>query len=115
VARPHEIALARRLLAYEPIPDSNLEEKAMGTQIPTGDQSRNIQESIKSTIDRGADQAAHLKDAAFERAAHLKDAAMERGRSAFSAIERTIEQRPLAVLGGVFAGGLILGMLLRRR
>lgn len=94
----------------------------MATEIPTGNQTREIQDTIASTrdtikgaIDRGTEKAAHFKDVAMERAAHLKDAAMERGRSALSRVEHVIEERPLAVLGGVFAGGLILGLLLSRR
>ena len=94
----------------------------MATEIPGGNQAREIQESIadaregiRGAIDRSAERASQLKDAAFERASHFKDAAMTRGRSALSSVERTIEERPLMVLGGVFAGGLILGMLLSRR
>ena len=94
----------------------------MATEIPTGNQTREIQdtitntrESIKGAIDRGAEKAVHLKDAAMERASHLKDAAFDRGRSALANVERVIEERPIAVLGGVFAGGLILGFLLSRR
>jgi ElaB/YqjD/DUF883 family membrane-anchored ribosome-binding protein len=83
----------------------------MATEMPTGDQTREIQETIegarhtiREAIDRGT-----------ERAVHFKDAALDRGRSAVSRIEHAIEERPLMVLGGVFAGGLLLGFLLSRR
>ena len=94
----------------------------MATEIPSENQTREIQETIaskrdqiKHAIDRGTERAHHLKDAAMERASHMKDAALDRGRSALSRVETVIEERPLAVLGGVFAGGLILGFLLSRR
>lgn len=94
----------------------------MATEIPTANQTREIQETIastrdtiKSAIDKGTERAAQMKDAAMERASHLKDAAFDRGRTALASVERVIEERPLAVLGGVFAGGLILGLLLSRK
>jgi ElaB/YqjD/DUF883 family membrane-anchored ribosome-binding protein len=94
----------------------------MATEIPAGNRSVEINESIsgardgvRAAIDKGTEKAAALKNAAMDRASHLKDAAFDRGRSAFSTIERTVEERPWAVLGGVFVGGLILGMILRRR
>jgi len=105
----------------------------MANEIPSGNQTKDIQEQIagaregiKGVIDKGTERASHLKDAAVERAGQYKDAAMERashyrdvamdrGKSALSTVERTIEERPLLVLGGVFAGGLILGMLLSRK
>lgn len=94
----------------------------MATEIPTGARSADLQESLnaakdglRGAIDKGAEKAAHLKDAAMGRAAHLKDAAWDRGRTALSAIERTVDERPWMVLGGVFLGGLIIGMFLRRR
>lgn len=94
----------------------------MATEMPTGNQTREIQDtisstrdSIKSAIDKGTERASHLKDAAMERASHLKDLAYDRGKSALASVERVIEERPLAVLGGVFAGGLILGFLLSRK
>jgi ElaB/YqjD/DUF883 family membrane-anchored ribosome-binding protein len=94
----------------------------MATQVPTGNQSRDVQETIEGAreglrhaLDRGSERAAHLKDAAFERASHYKDIAMERGRSALSTIERTIDERPFMFMGGVFLGGIVLGFLLSRR
>ena len=94
----------------------------MATEIPTGNRSADLEssmagarEGVRSALDRGMERGQQLKDAAFERASHLRDQAMERGRTAMSAIERTIDERPLMVLGGVFAGGLILGLLLNRK
>ena len=94
----------------------------MATEIAGGNQSRDIadavqgaKEGLRSALDSGRERAAHLKDAAMERATQFKDAAFDRGRSALSSVERTIEERPLMVLGGVFAGGLILGLRLARR
>ena len=94
----------------------------MATEIPSGNRTPDIQETIdnarnglRGAIDKGAEKASTLKDAAMDRASHLKDAAFDRGRSAASMIEKTIDERPWLVIGGVFAGGLILGMLLRRR
>ena len=83
----------------------------MAIEIPTEKQTKDIKDIVAGARDG-------LKEAfekGSERAAVLKDAAFDRGRTALSAIERTIEERPFAVIGGVFAGGLILGMLLRRR
>jgi ElaB/YqjD/DUF883 family membrane-anchored ribosome-binding protein len=71
----------------------------MATEIPTTNQPREIKEIV---------------DSARDKAMHFKDVALDRGRDAVTAIERVIEERPLAVLGGVFAGGILLGMLLRR-
>ena len=83
----------------------------MATEIGTGNQTKevkemvdNARESIRTAFDRGSEKAAQFKDAAFDR-----------GRTALTAIERTIDERPLAVIGGVFVGGLVLGMLLSRR
>jgi ElaB/YqjD/DUF883 family membrane-anchored ribosome-binding protein len=94
----------------------------MATEIPTGARSADIQESLnaakdglRGAIDKGAEKASHFKDAAMDRASHLKDVAWDRGRTAFSAIEKTFDERPWMVLGGVFVGGIILGMMLRRR
>jgi len=94
----------------------------MATEIPTSNLTREAQEtlssardSLRSALDRGAETASHLKDAAMDRASHLKDAAFARGRSTYSTIERVIDERPFAVIGGVFLGGLVLGFLLRRR
>jgi ElaB/YqjD/DUF883 family membrane-anchored ribosome-binding protein len=83
----------------------------MAIEIPNEKQTKDIKDIVAGARDG-------LKDAfdkGSERAAHLKDVAMDRGRTALSTIERTMEERPLAVIGGVFAGGLILGMLMRRR
>ena len=94
----------------------------MGTEIPTGNRSGDIKETLdaagngmRSAFEKGTEKASHLKDAAFERASSLKDAAIGRGRSTFAMIERAVDERPWAVLGGVFVGGIILGMFLRRR
>jgi ElaB/YqjD/DUF883 family membrane-anchored ribosome-binding protein len=62
-----------------------------------------VREGVKNFIDKGS-----------ERAADLKNSAMDRGRDAFSTIQRTIEERPFAVIGGVFVGGLLIGMWMRR-
>ena len=100
----------------------------MANEIPPGNQTREIQEGLagardglRTAIDRGADRARELKDAAMDRATHLREVATERaamlrerGRDAWGSVERVIDERPLAVPGGVFVGGIILGMLLRR-
>jgi ElaB/YqjD/DUF883 family membrane-anchored ribosome-binding protein len=94
----------------------------MATEIRGGNTSADMQEAIsgakdglRTALDTGRERAAQLKDAAFDRASQFKDAAFDRGRTALSSIEQTIEERPLMVLGGVFAGGLILGLLLSRK
>jgi hypothetical protein len=73
-----------------------------------------VREGVKSFIDKGSERASDLKNSAMDRASELKNNAMDRGRDAFSAIQRTIEERPLQVLGGVFVGGLIIGLWMRR-
>jgi len=62
-----------------------------------------VREQVKSLLERGA-----------ERAHHLQDAAMERGRHAIGTMRHTVEERPYAVIGAAFACGVILGMWLRR-
>ncbi len=73
-----------------------------------------VREGVKSFIDKGSERAADLKNSAMDRAADLKNSAMDRGRDAYGAMQRTIEERPLAVIGGVFAAGLIIGLWMRR-
>lgn len=73
-----------------------------------------VRDGAKNLFDKGAERAAEIKHAAVDRASVLKHSAMERGGDAVSTIQRTIEERPIAVLGGVFLGGLLLGMWLRR-
>jgi len=94
----------------------------MATEISGGNQTRDVQdaitgvkEGVRSAVETGRERAAAFKDAAMDRASQLKDMAYDRGRTALSSVERTIEERPLMVLGGVFAGGLILGLLLSRK
>lgn len=94
----------------------------MATEIPVPHQPPEVKEAISTArakltdaYSKGADKASHLKDAALERAGRYKDVAFDKGRSAISMIEQTIEERPFAVLGGVFLGGLVIGFLMRRR
>jgi ElaB/YqjD/DUF883 family membrane-anchored ribosome-binding protein len=82
----------------------------MAIEIPNEKQGKDVKDIVAGARD-GLKEAF---DKGSERAGQFKDAAMDRGRTALSTIERTIEERPLAVIGGVFAGGLILGMLMRR-
>jgi ElaB/YqjD/DUF883 family membrane-anchored ribosome-binding protein len=56
-----------------------------------------------------------LIDRTTERAHELKEAAMQRGKNAVSAVQTSVESRPLAYIAGAFAGGILLGMWLRRR
>jgi ElaB/YqjD/DUF883 family membrane-anchored ribosome-binding protein len=79
----------------------------MATQIPESAE-------VKEMVENARDGLRQAFEKGSERAVQFKDAAFDRGRTALSAIERTVEERPFAVIGGVFVGGLILGMLLRR-
>jgi len=83
----------------------------MATEMTGGNQARDVQEAITSA----KESLRHAYEGGRERAAHLRDVAMERGRNALSTAERTIQDKPLIVLGCVFAGGLMLGWLLSRK
>ena len=94
----------------------------MATEIPVPNQPAEVKEaisharaSLRDAYSKGADKAGQLKDAAMERAGRYKGLAFDKGKSAISMIEQTIEERPFAVLGGVFLGGLVIGFLMRRK
>jgi ElaB/YqjD/DUF883 family membrane-anchored ribosome-binding protein len=82
----------------------------MATEI-TGGNARDVQEALSTA----KESLRSAYDSGRERAAHYRDVAMERGRNALSTAERTIQDKPLIVLGCVFAGGLMLGWLLSRK
>jgi ElaB/YqjD/DUF883 family membrane-anchored ribosome-binding protein len=83
----------------------------MATEIGSGNQTK----EVKEMVDNARDSLRTAFDKGSEKAAQFKDAAFDRGRNALTTIERTIEERPMAVVGGVFLGGILLGMLLSRR
>ena len=60
-----------------------------------------------------ADKASELKDAAQQRWEEGKQRAAELARQARAQASRIINQRPLHVLLGIFAAGLIAGITLR--
>lgn len=75
-----------------------------GSSTSASDLKSDLKEEAKGLIDRTS-----------ERAHELKDAAMQRGKNAVHAVQGSVESRPLAYIAGAFAGGILLGIWLRRR
>jgi ElaB/YqjD/DUF883 family membrane-anchored ribosome-binding protein len=85
----------------------------------TIDQAQDTLSAVRAKADelKGAalHRASEIKDAVASRASSLKDDVVVRAGDARGAIERLVQERPYAVMGGVLVAGLAIGLLMRRR
>jgi ElaB/YqjD/DUF883 family membrane-anchored ribosome-binding protein len=90
-------------------------ENTTGNISGTSNVSAGARQDVGTTGGRLGESAKQLLERGGERGAEMRDRAMQRSRDFVQNIQTRVEGHPLPYIAGAFAGGILLGLWLRRR